>query len=135
MRTVSLGGSRAEGTNRPDSDWDFSLYYRGRFDPQTLRDIGWPGAVSAELIKSSVGLGFLLYMGRELNDAAQACSLIDRKYGDQFLKLFDASEHGRALREAGFEADLTACATLDAHPVIPIYQDRQITKLGPDRER
>ena len=46
VRAVSLGGSRAEGTNRPDSDWDFSLYYRGRFDPQRLRDIGWPGAVS-----------------------------------------------------------------------------------------
>jgi hypothetical protein len=42
VRAVSLGGSRAEGTNRPDSDWDFSLYYRGHFDPQTLRDIGWP---------------------------------------------------------------------------------------------
>ena len=33
VRAVTLGGSRAEGTNRPDSDWDFSLYYRGRFDP------------------------------------------------------------------------------------------------------
>jgi hypothetical protein len=46
VRAITLGGSRAEGTHRPDSDWDFSLYYRGRFDPQTLRDIGWPGAVS-----------------------------------------------------------------------------------------
>lgn len=42
---VTLGGSRAEGTHRPDSDWDFSIYYRGRFDPQTLRDVGWPGEV------------------------------------------------------------------------------------------
>ena len=33
--------------------------------------LGWHGAVSAELIKSSVGLGYLLYMGRELNDASQ----------------------------------------------------------------
>jgi NitT/TauT family transport system permease protein len=32
--------------------------------------LGWHGVVSAELIKSSVGLGFLLYMGREMNDAA-----------------------------------------------------------------
>ncbi len=32
--------------------------------------LGWHGVVSAELIKSSVGLGFLLYQGRELNDAA-----------------------------------------------------------------
>lgn len=46
MTAVTLGGSRAEGTHRPDSDWDFSVYYRGRFDPQALRDIGWPGEVS-----------------------------------------------------------------------------------------
>jgi predicted nucleotidyltransferase len=46
VEAVTLGGSRADGTNRPDSDWDFSIYYRGHFDPQTLRDIGWPGDVS-----------------------------------------------------------------------------------------
>jgi predicted nucleotidyltransferase len=46
VRAVTLGGSRAEGTNRPDSDWDFSVYYRAHFDPQALRDIGWPGQVS-----------------------------------------------------------------------------------------
>jgi len=45
VEAVTLGGSRAEGTQRPDSDWDFSIYYRGRFDPQALRDIGWPGEV------------------------------------------------------------------------------------------
>jgi hypothetical protein len=45
VRAVTLGGSRAEGTNRPDSDWDFSIYYRGHFDPQHLRDLGWPGDV------------------------------------------------------------------------------------------
>ena len=46
VEAVTLGGSRAEGTHRPDSDWDFSLYYRGHFDPRTLREIGWPGEVS-----------------------------------------------------------------------------------------
>jgi Nucleotidyltransferase domain len=46
VAAVTLGGSRAEGTHRPDSDWDFSIYYRGFSDPQTLGDIGWPGAVS-----------------------------------------------------------------------------------------
>jgi predicted nucleotidyltransferase len=40
VRAVTLGGSRAEGTHRPDSDWDFSVYYRGHFDPQDLRDTG-----------------------------------------------------------------------------------------------
>jgi predicted nucleotidyltransferase len=46
IEAVSLGGSRAEGTHRPDSDWDFSVYYRGDFEPQTLRDLGWPGEAS-----------------------------------------------------------------------------------------
>ncbi len=44
--SVALGGSRAQGTQRPDSDWDLAIYYRDTFDPQTLRDVGWPGEVS-----------------------------------------------------------------------------------------
>jgi NitT/TauT family transport system permease protein len=38
--------------------------------------LGWHGVVSAELIKSSVGLGYLLYMGRELNDASQVLGIM-----------------------------------------------------------
>lgn len=38
--------------------------------------LGWHGAVSAELIKSSVGLGYLLHMGRELNDAPQVIGIM-----------------------------------------------------------
>ena len=71
----------------------------------------------------------------ELNDAAVAATLIERRYGDNLVKMFEASSHGRALREAGFGADLDACSRVDSYPVIPVYQDRQITKLGPDRER
>ncbi|MFD7898410.1 nucleotidyltransferase domain-containing protein [Streptomyces sp. NPDC059743] len=29
VRAVTLGGSRARGTHRPDSDWDLGVYYRG----------------------------------------------------------------------------------------------------------
>ncbi|MET8559682.1 nucleotidyltransferase domain-containing protein [Streptomyces flaveolus] len=47
VRAVALGGSRAEGTHRPDSDWDLAVYYRGPFDPDDLRALGWPGEVSA----------------------------------------------------------------------------------------
>lgn len=71
----------------------------------------------------------------ELNDAAQACALIDRDYGNDVIRLFEASAHGRALAAAGFADDLAACASIDAYPVIPLYQERQITKLGPDRGR
>jgi predicted nucleotidyltransferase len=46
VEAVSLGGSRAQGIHRPDSDWDLAVYYRGAFDPQALRDTGWAGEVS-----------------------------------------------------------------------------------------
>lgn len=46
VRAVTLGGSRAAGTSRPDSDWDFAVYYRGAFSPDSLRALGWPGTVS-----------------------------------------------------------------------------------------
>lgn len=46
VRAVSLGGSRAQGTSRPDSDWDFAIYFDGAFDPEDLRRVGWPGYVS-----------------------------------------------------------------------------------------
>ncbi|MER6269886.1 nucleotidyltransferase domain-containing protein [Streptomyces sp900105755] len=46
VRAVALGGSRAQGTHRPDSDWDLAVYYRGAFDPADLRAIGWEGEVS-----------------------------------------------------------------------------------------
>jgi hypothetical protein len=44
-----LGGSRADATHRPDSDWDLGLYYRGSvrpLDPRDVRALGHPGFVS-----------------------------------------------------------------------------------------
>ena len=70
-----------------------------------------------------------------LNDAALAAMLIDRRFSDNILRLFSASAHGRALSDAGFGDDLAESAAVDSYPVIPLYQDRQITKLGPERAR
>lgn len=36
VRAVALGGSRARGTQRPDSDWDLGVYYRGELDTAAL---------------------------------------------------------------------------------------------------
>lgn len=46
VEAVMLGGSRASGTNAPDADWDFSIYYRSRFDVAGVRALGWDGEVS-----------------------------------------------------------------------------------------
>lgn len=69
------------------------------------------------------------------NDAAAASVLIEKKYGDNIAKVFKESTHGQALESAGFGDDLAASAEVDSYAVVPIYQDRQITKLGPERAR
>jgi predicted nucleotidyltransferase len=43
VTAVALGGSRAQGTHAPGSDWDLAVYYRGGFDPDAMRALGWPG--------------------------------------------------------------------------------------------
>jgi phosphosulfolactate phosphohydrolase-like enzyme len=73
------------------------------------------------------------FTGVAMNDAAHACSLLDRKYGDNLETLFLDSAHGRSLADAGFGSDLEQCAAVDAHPVVPVYVDRQIIRLGNDR--
>ena len=71
----------------------------------------------------------------DINDAAQAAMLIDKKYGTNIKRLLKSSAHGLSLIAAGFGEDLDVCAEVDSYPVLPVYQDRQITKLGPDRPR
>lgn len=106
---------------------DITIVCAGRDRQFALEDAACAGRFTRAVTKRLANV--------RLNDAAQACSLIDKRYGDRLDRLFEDSEHGRALAEAGFAEDLAVCANVDAHPVIPIYHDRQITKLGPDRER
>jgi 2-phosphosulfolactate phosphatase len=70
-----------------------------------------------------------------LDDGARACAALDQRYGDDVSLVFAEAEHAQALADAGYAADLTWCAAIDSYPVVPVYQERQITKLGPGRER
>lgn len=42
---VALGGSRARGEERPDSDWDFGLYYERKLRAKDVRALGFSGEV------------------------------------------------------------------------------------------
>jgi 2-phosphosulfolactate phosphatase len=106
---------------------DVTIVCAGRDRQFALEDAACAGRYARAVTKRLANV--------RLNDAAHACCLIDKRYGDGLDRLFEDSEHGRALAEAGFAEDLVVCGALDAQPVIPIFQDRQITMLGPDRER
>jgi 2-phosphosulfolactate phosphatase len=57
-----------------------------------------------------------------LNDAAKASLHIENHYAEDIARLFADADHGRALRDAGFAADLEACAQVDAYPVVPRWE-------------
>jgi predicted nucleotidyltransferase len=84
VRAVALGGSRAQDTNRVDSDWDIAVYYRGMFDPQTIRDLGWSGQISELGAWSPVfnGGGKLTVDGQLIDIHYRDLQLIDRIHDD-----------------------------------------------------
>jgi len=66
----------------------------------------------------------------ELGDAASVAAIIDRRMGGDLVAVLRDSEHGRALIEAGLGDDVTYCASMNTNPVVPVYRDRQVVRLG-----
>ncbi|MFF3941331.1 nucleotidyltransferase domain-containing protein [Streptomyces phaeofaciens] len=89
VRAVTLGGSRAQGTHRPGSDWDLGVYYRGAFDPADLRALGWEGEVS-----EIGGWGGGVFNGG-------AWLTVDGRRVDVHYRDLDVVEHEWAEAEAG----------------------------------
>lgn len=68
--------------------------------------------------------------GLAVNDGALLSELLAQKYGDDLAALFHDAEHGRALHDAGFSADLAVCADVDCFPVLAEYSERAIVRRG-----
>jgi 2-phosphosulfolactate phosphatase len=109
------------------SNTDIAIICAGEEGGFTLEDAACAGRYVRAIPKRASSV--------QVNDAASASVLIEKKYGENIAKLFKESTHGQALQAAGFGDDLAAAAEVDAYPVVPIYQERQITKLGPERAR
>jgi predicted nucleotidyltransferase len=93
VRAVTLGGSRARGVARPDSDWDIGLYYRGGIDSDAIRELGYAGHVTEPG-----------EWGRIVNGGAWL--EIDRERVDLLYRDLDVVEHWIAESDAGrFEID------------------------------
>jgi hypothetical protein len=99
---VTLGGSRAAGTARPDSDWDFGLYYRGTIDPADVEALGWPGQVFAP-----GEWGWIVNGGAWLTVDGERIDLIYRDL-DQVLRWTADAERGafEIQREVGYVAGI-----------------------------
>lgn len=62
-----------------------------------------------------------------LNDGALVSLDLARRYGTRFDRPLRISAAGRQLRALGFAEDITHAATVDLHPVLPVFRDRRIT--------
>jgi 2-phosphosulfolactate phosphatase len=71
----------------------------------------------------------------ELGDAAKIAAIVDRRMGGDLKAVLRNSEHGLALIAAGLGDDVAFCAGIDTYPVVPVYRDRQVVRLGDRRER
>src|SRR6266513_4729347 len=109
------------------SNTDIAIICAGEEGGFTLEDAACAGRYVRAIPKRADSV--------QVNNAASASVMIEKKYGDNIAKVFKESTHVQALEAAGFGDDLTAAAEVDSYPVVPIYQDRQITKLGPERAR
>ena len=107
------------------SGTDVALICAGQDRRFALEDAACAGRYAHDIAKRLTNV--------TMNDGAHACVLIAKKYGDNLKKLFAASDHGRYLKEQGFEEDLVICGGIDTHAVLAVYQERQITRLGSDR--
>jgi hypothetical protein len=136
---VTLGGSRAEGTARDDSDWDFGLYYRGAIDPGDLRASGFEG----ELVE-------LPEWGRWADGGVR--STVEGHRVDLLYRDLDAVQHWLAEAEAGryeigsaegyvagmptyvLAAELAVCEVLAGELPQPRFPER-IRETAPPRWR
>jgi 2-phosphosulfolactate phosphatase len=62
-----------------------------------------------------------------LNDAAQVCLDLTRRYGISWLRPLMAARAGRDLVKLGFGEDVALAAEEDRYPVLPRFADRRVT--------
>lgn len=66
-----------------------------------------------------------------LNDGALVSVDMARRYGERFDRPLSISAAGRQLRALGYGEDITHAATVDLHPVLPVFKDRRVTLPPP----
>lgn len=130
VQAVALGGSRAQGTARPDSDWDLAIYYRGNFDPQDLRDLGWPGTVS-EIGGWGGGVfnggGWLTVDGRRVDVHYRDLDVVEQQLAEAEAGRFDVQRlmfHLLGIPTYLLVAELALNTTLRGSLPRPAYPER-----------
>lgn len=84
----------------------------------TLEDVVCAGRIARGVVRGKPSVTW--------TDSARSAALVERRYATDFNKLRAEATHAQSLDAAGFESDVEMCFSLDTHPLVVTYQDRQL---------
>jgi hypothetical protein len=144
VRAVTLGGSRARGSHRPDSDWDLGIYYRGTVDTRAL------AALAAELTGEDVeiaapggwgpwvnGGAWLTVLGEHLDWILRDLDRVERVWADCEEGRFERGRqpgHPLGYWSHGYPGEVAQCRVLaDPHGELALLRAKTLTYPEPLR--
>ncbi|KUO62882.1 2-phosphosulfolactate phosphatase [bacterium BRH_c32] len=65
-----------------------------------------------------------------LSDSATVSMAVAKSYGKNLKKLLQTTEHGKVLKENGYEADLDYCSKLNSVPIVTQFSSGVIKRLN-----
>jgi 2-phosphosulfolactate phosphatase len=101
---------------------DALLVCAGSEGALSLEDLLCAGAIVAALRAAHPAI--------EVSDAARAARTVYEANAQRLTTAIAGGTHARALRDAGFAADVATCSQLDRLDVVPAYRDGVITPAG-----
>lgn len=136
---VVLGGSRAIGAHRPDSDWDLGLYYRSGgagLDPADVRGLGYRGRVSelGEWGPLVNGGGWLEVPGRSVDVLYRDLDAVERHAADARRGRFDVLlQPGTIVGSPTYlpVGELASCRLLHGELEQPAAYPEQLARSAP----
>ena len=105
-----------------DSNKDIEVVCSGNNGHFSLEDLVCAGKLVtgiAELIDDVV-----------LSDSATVSMAVAKSYGKNLKKLLQTTEHGKVLKENGYEADLDYCSKLNSVPIVTQFSSGVIKRLN-----
>ena len=104
---------------------DIEIICAGRNNAFSLEDSCCAGKLISEILVLSENI--------ELTDSALAVQALNKSFGKRIFKMLKESEHGKLLKENGFEADIKFCSKLNTTEAIP-YLTGNTLKLLPVKQ-
>ncbi len=97
---------------------DVLLVCAGNDGALSFEDLVCAGAIVSALAGERAAL--------QRSDAARTAMAVFESYAQRLTTAVASGTHARSLRDAGFGADILACAQLDVIDVVPVYRDGMI---------